>query len=559
MTKTARPCFSPPGEYEVGLKVQDDEDNWSAKEECTVRIVVVGLGVSTGYVAVNNDDDNANEKPDYHSTEQTVTGENDLLAIYLDYEPSSLAPGYIELKIAYSDDDIKVWSDSGKGSLIIPNGRFLEKYYKRWPVGSQPSTLAVEGCSAGTAELWLLYSNSTDPEAPVYPGGDDNHDPVNFTVVAVHQVWINYAGSSWENVTGDTIVVLKGTEYTFKAYPDPSSASWPSGRPNWSGVASGTGATIDVTFDTAGTNTLTAKCGADDTGKTVTIKVVVPEPDQVSFVDYSLDEEHTIYGVPDPVWKRVSNPDNPASYTQDSHIKTQACFWASDSLTYWTQVDVDVEGSGSFTFTEDTGVSFGTWPSETTSHSSDGKIANSIGSTDFTFTWKYRPSGTSTWITMANTTGPHSIYRVFDAPECGSSNYTKDNIDDAISKASGETTEADIASKANDNVGDTVFYDPGGNCMCSAGFQVHFDAAMDEYPSSPPKGQCCCRAKGLGCVLQVLGIGPYEQDFVNECDEPNTQRECIYEECSICNDDVVRHYWDGDYWNAWLGVVKKQN
>jgi hypothetical protein len=21
----------------------------------------------------------------------------------------------------------------------------------------------------------------------------------------------------------------------------------------------------------------------------------------------------------------------------------------------------------------------------------------------------------------------------------------------------------------------------------------------------------------------------------------------------------VRHYWDGDYWNAWLGVVKKQN
>ena len=280
--------------------------------------------------------------------------------------------------------------------------------------------------------------------------------------------------------------------------------------------------------------------------------MIVPQPDEVSFVDNNVGEEHDIYGVTDPVWKRVGNPDDPASYTKDKHVKVEAKFWASQNLTYSTEVYVDVFGADWGTFTEDMSVTFSTWSSETTDHTTDGSLPDSIGSTTPTFTWQYKvPSGTNEWITMTPDTGGHKIYQVFGAPTCGSSNYTKDNIDDAVSKATGENTESGIASKANDNVGDTVYE----GCICGDGFQKNFDAAMGDYPPSGDKGMCCCRAEGLDCVLNVLGIGPYSHDYVNEHDEPNPSKLVYYHDCPTCGKRVWRKYWDG-FWNSWEGVVK---
>ena len=373
-------------------------------------------------------------------------------------------------------------------------------------------------------------------------------------VLEADEIWI-YAGdpASWCDVTGNTIYVLKGTKYTFKALPNPS-ADWPSYAPVWSGAGSGIGKYIDVTFGSEGTETLTAKCKDCDVGKTVNIEVIVPEPDEVSFVG----DEHDIYGVVDPVWKRVGNPDNPASYTKYRRVEVEAKFWASDNLTYPTEVQVDVFGAGWGTFTQDNSVTFGSWPSETTEHVSNAFLPNSIGSTAPSFTWQYKvpwPSGTNQWITMTNTSGPHKIYQVYGAPTCGYSNYTKDNLDGAVGKALGEGTESGIASKANDSVADDVFLDPGYNCICGSGFQVNFDAAMGTYPP-PPRGMCCCRAEGLDCVLNVLGIGPYTHDYVNERSEPNPNALRVPDQyCSICNKWCARCYWDG-FWNNWEGVVK---
>jgi len=98
------------------------------------------------------------------------------------------------------------------------------------------------------------------------------------TIVAVTAIEINYSGSSWDDVTDETIVVLKGTKYDFKAIKTPAGASWPSDAPVWSGAASGTGETINVTFATVGSQTLTAKCCSGGTGKQVTIKTVEPGP-----------------------------------------------------------------------------------------------------------------------------------------------------------------------------------------------------------------------------------------------------------------------------------------
>jgi hypothetical protein len=132
-----------------------------------------------GYVCLNDDDDNGNSTPDKDET-GTVSGEDDLVAISLSYEPSSLYPGCIELKVLSSN--IRVWTSSDKGTLVIPDG---SNWFKRWSVGSVPSTLYVEGYSSGTAELELLYT--TDCQNPYYPGGGyENRDMVKFTVVKVN-------------------------------------------------------------------------------------------------------------------------------------------------------------------------------------------------------------------------------------------------------------------------------------------------------------------------------------------------------------------------------------
>ena len=92
--------------------------------------------------------------------------------------------------------------------------------------------------------------------------------------------------------------------------------------------------------------------------------------------------------------------------------------------------------------------------------------------------------------------------------------------------------------------------------ICYDGFQKNFDAAMGYLPTTGEKGMCCCRAKGLDCVLNVLGIGPYTQDFVNERAEPNPYRQRVPDQlCSTCGKTCRRLYWDG-FWNQWEGVVK---
>jgi hypothetical protein len=272
-------------------------------------------------------------------------------------------------------------------------------------------------------------------------------------VVEVDNIEINYAESEWDDVTGETIVVLKGTKYTFKAVPNPTNVGWPTNSPIWSGVASGTGETIEATFDSSGTKTLTAKCGSGDTGKTVTIKVIVPEPDQIYFLDYTIGEEHDIYGVTDPVWKRVSNPDDPASYTKNKHVRVRAKFWSSENLTYGTQVHVDVGGVDWSTFTEDTTVSFHTWPSESTFHNSDGPLLDTIGSTTPNFAWSYKvPSGTKQWINMASQSGPHKIYRVLDTPVAPQAQPWKEVLEKACDWASGESAVLSAVGEIVDNI-----------------------------------------------------------------------------------------------------------
>jgi hypothetical protein len=283
------------------------------------------------------------------------------------------------------------------------------------------------------------------------------------------------------------------------------------------------------------------------------IRSVIPEPNEVSAIDESGGNEHNIYNITDPIWTRSPGKNEPCSYTKGTKSKLQATFWDAYSLTKSETVNVDVDDPfGSYT--ADDGKTFGTsWPTGTTTHTTDVAWDNWIGANSFTCTWKYKvPSGSNNWITMSPSTHSHDIYLVYGAPTCAASNYTKSNVANAVGILSGNrTTEAEIASDANDMVGSNVY----SGCICADGFQTNFDAAMGSYPTSGDKGMCCCRAEGLDCVLNVLGIGPYSHDYVNEHDEPNTSKDVYDDYCVTCSKFVYRRYWDG-FWNNWEGVVK---
>jgi hypothetical protein len=141
--------------------------------------------------------------------------EGPLAEIYLAYEPSSLSPGYIELKTPSGGQNfIRVWADSGKTSLVIPDG---SNPYKRWPIGSQPSSLYVEGHTHGNAELWLLY---TPDLPPWYPGGEHNHDSVTFTVC---DVCVSLCGATlgyWQEFMPTFHCPIEPGEFNQRALPD---------------------------------------------------------------------------------------------------------------------------------------------------------------------------------------------------------------------------------------------------------------------------------------------------------------------------------------------------
>jgi hypothetical protein len=387
-----------------------------------------------------------------------------------------------------------------------------------------------------------------------------------FSIVSVGGVKI-YADSAWHSVSGSTITLLKGTKYTFTATPNPSGASWPT-SPTWSGYASGTGDSKEVSFNYCVGTYLTVKCGSYDDGKTVYINVVAPEPDQISFSGVTYGDEHLIYGVTDPVWKRESNPNNPACYTMGKPIRVHGKFWASESLTYPTTITVGISSSWGFA---DDNISLGTsWPSDSTHHNSTHSLGDYIGQATISLNWQYKvPGGASpdTWIAMVDSpnhpiTTTHTIYKVYGAPTgrvvSEPYNYTASNIQQAVNKINtGSNSEEDIATSLYHHVWAGI---PGG-CICKdvydLGFQVNFDAAMGYPPTSGQQGMCCCRATGMNYVLQVLGIGPYTLVFCNE--KPESTWGTVNHSCQgncTTHGDVWRYYGPVNGLMRWEGAIR---
>lgn len=165
-----------------------------------------------------------------------------------------------------------------------------------WPVngvlqGSPPSTPSSVPLSA----LWQ------DNNYPV--GSNDSQLTTTITVNVVGVAGIDVKeNGAWVDQTGNTITVIAGTDVDFRARPNPTSAQWPSGCPQWGGAASGkSGAEITVIFGSAGEYTVTAGPNT----KTVTVRVIA-----FSYNEYT-ETSDTLYrydggGVNGEVWANKS-------------------------------------------------------------------------------------------------------------------------------------------------------------------------------------------------------------------------------------------------------------
>jgi len=116
--------------------------------------------------------------------------------------------------------------------------------------------------------------NSTNPPV-VTPLSASSSTTLVIAVVTVGSLQYNDPQNGWTAVPG-TMFILAGKKVTFKALPNPSDASFPSGMPVWGGTsgASGTSATTTVGSYTLSTSTSDFKTITATCGNTVTANAI---------------------------------------------------------------------------------------------------------------------------------------------------------------------------------------------------------------------------------------------------------------------------------------------
>lgn len=251
-----------------------------------------------------------------------------------------------------------------------------------------------------------------------------------FSVVKVDEIKINNTGTTWTDVTGGSIVVLRGSKYNFKAIPDPSGGTYPTLQPEWKWGTTdkGTGSPNLITFDTVGTNTLTAKC-CNGTGKTVSVQVVAPTVTEVGFDGdypslYKTPSANNGWANPgtgvdpisDPVYTSSTNLPVCVSKSANAISLYKVKLETSVALSYPTDIVVDASGTEEWNDST-TSVTITGTTSTLATLAITGTMHDKIKKYDnnFTIDWKYKvPSGTNANIDINTTT--HTVYLTWDTP-----------------------------------------------------------------------------------------------------------------------------------------------
>jgi PKD repeat protein len=139
-----------------------------------------------------------------------------------------------------------------------------------------PPDVPTEGVSSVQVEARPDAVGEIKPELSAY---GCNEDCARGVVVAIEKIRYRRSGGAWKDAP-EWLYVSKGETIEFTAVQEPAEAPWPANEPNWDGMASGTGPTATVVFDTVKMGTVSVSCGASS--KLIYVAVVEAEMSAVA-------------------------------------------------------------------------------------------------------------------------------------------------------------------------------------------------------------------------------------------------------------------------------------
>lgn len=411
------------------------------------------------------------------------------------------------------------------------------------------------------------------------------------------------------DVTNGHIVVLKGTTYTFYAQTK-SGLAFPENEPKWyvQGVFVATRASLEYRFESTENKVIEVKMGSST--KRVSVQVIEP---LIYSIDFSGQHVQELYDVKKkPEWRHdyTEEQKEPFCIIKNQTASMVVLIVLSKALTFETPVLVQYRLSG-----ELGNLNYFVSNNTTTPYSysrqslilkdeanvtsfSDLKFKNKVSMSALELEWSYSIQDCPTFYELCKSI--NMAFTTWNTYKCNSQYYTKTNMSYAVMKAiehvdlppslillenketmicpnpfGGELiedhTEEQMVRNVCMNVDGKVelntnpHINGGRSCICSNtgyDFQMHFDLAMgnnllDGSNSPIYIGMCCCRAKGLICVLEVLGLGDYVKGYANY-ETPSTRLPLPYT-CTVCNGTFCFFGFGGGIYNNFQGTAYKSS
>ena len=195
--------------------------------------------------------------------------------------------------------------------VITPSGA-------SWPP-SEPTwggTAGASGWGLTKSVTFNTVSTSTSDYKTVTVECGTSSNTAEVLVVDIDKIRYDIGSGYVDAPVPSAVLYLpKDTAATFQAVIKPSGASWPTDKPVWSGVASGSGATKAVTFSTTSTSTTDFKTVTVQCGNTKNVNVIVWELDKLTATGA------TAFGVASPPTTYTTAQQDAANVTITAEIK----------------------------------------------------------------------------------------------------------------------------------------------------------------------------------------------------------------------------------------------
>jgi hypothetical protein len=469
------------------------------------------------------------------TADKTACCENDPIGIAFtaNANPSGQQMRCIRWQFRYSSDDPNLdsqeWSETFGGDTtitLIPNAWTGAGYYQFRALNGDPDY----------DDAWAA-------------------SPVVKVIPLVSRIEIEYQYNNWAEVTEQSITLLKGTKYWFRAVS--SSGQWIENLPTWTGVGSGSGETIEITFADVGDFTLTATA-ADCGEKTVYIEVVEPKVYQISFEgDNALywgpaapnnpSEPNLVWcdgieAISDPVYDAEQSINDPFCVTKySSGITAGVVLKVPQAMTFTTEIEIAALGTQN-------------WQQASASFSGMiagadlqmvGNVVNTVKAYmgDFNIEWKYGvPYGTNAWYDIETT--KHTAYVTWGTPAPAGTNVTVKRIEFVCTAADGASTVETVADGIHSNLTGLPF---GSDPIQSDDWYLK--------QGSSYRGECDEHARFMIRALELIGIQGAVPSFIYASSDSN----CLSLEGRPYNGRTKWLVMDFDSssgygWNAFEGV-----